>query len=87
MFFKELEVHTLKDIVLDWNHKDSKNPPTYRIHGRERRQLKHERSKVQWSLDRGYGNPRSLTRTIEKINKLLAEPYGMISYQIKEHEL
>ncbi len=72
---------------MDWNHKDSKNPPTYRIHGRERRRLKHDKAKVQWSLDRGYGDPMSQTRTIEKINKLLAEPYGMVSYQIKEHEL
>lgn len=72
---------------MDWNHKDSKNPPTYRIHGRERRQLKHDRSKVQWSLDRGYGNTESLCRTIEEINKILNEPYGMVRYTLNKHKL
>ena len=72
---------------MDWNHKDSKNPPTYRIHGRERRQLKSDRSKIQWSLDRGYGDPVSMNKTIVEINKILSEPYGMVRYHLGKHEL
>ncbi len=80
-------VRTLKDIVLDWNHKDSKNPPTYRIHGYDRRRLKKERADIERSIKFGWGNTVSMIRTHYKITQLLNEPYGMVRYQITEHRL
>ncbi len=72
---------------MDWNHKDSKNPPTYRIHGYDRRRLKKERADILKSIKMGWGDPMSLTKTLKIVNETLSEPYGMVRYQITEHRL
>ena len=72
---------------MDWNHKDSKNPPTYRIHGYDRRRLKKERSDIERSIRHGWGDAVSMIRSHYEINKLLMEPYGMVRYQIIKHKL
>jgi hypothetical protein len=71
---------------MNWDHKDSKNPPTYRIHGVERRILKKERSDIMRHMRHTWSS-NSMVNTLKMINKLLDEPYGMVSYQVKEHTL
>jgi hypothetical protein len=72
---------------LDWNHRDSKNPPTYRIHGYDRRRLKKEKVDLIKSIDRGWGDPVSLTKTLKMVNEMLSEPYGMVRYNLDKHKL
>ena len=72
---------------MDWSHKDSKNPPTYRVHGYDRRRLKKERDNLMKCIKRGWGDPVSLTKTLKIVNEMLSEPYGMIRYNLDKHKL
>jgi hypothetical protein len=72
---------------MDWNHKDRKNPPTYKIHGYDRRRLKKERADITRSIKFGWGDTILLIGRHYEINKLLMEPYGMVKYQVTEHTL
>jgi hypothetical protein len=72
---------------MDWNHKDSKNPPTYRVHGYARRRLKKERGNIEKCLKRGWGDEVSMKRTLKVITETLSEPYGMVRYNLDKHKL
>lgn len=66
---------------METNLKDPKNIPTYRIHGYDRKLLKH---KMRLLL---YFNATGYEEEVVEIKKLLSEPYGMVRFKMNKHSL